>query len=264
MSNNRMTNKNILKSRLQINEPVLGTWQVIPSSTVADIIIKAGFDFTIIDMEHGPITYETAEDMVRAIESSGGAPLIRVSKNESSDILKALEIGAHGILVPQIETAQEANEVVDAVKYFPDGNRGFSPFTRSAKYGLSNSLTIGEEKNKETFIGILVEGLEGIKNLEEIVKIKNIDLIYIGKYDLSQSLGIPGDVKNEKVIAKMKECTNIIQENGIAIGTIAGSIDDIKLYKRMGINFIAYKADCALLADACFEIQKKFENIFVE
>ena len=251
---------NILKKKLQSDKSVLGTWQVIASPTVSEIMVSAGFDFVIIDMEHGPITFETAENMIRAVETAGGTALLRVPDNNPSDILRALETGAHGIVVPQVETVEQAKDVVQASKYYPEGLRGFSPFTRSADYGKCDTSQLGEKKNKQSFVGILVEGIEGITNLPEIAKVEGIDLIYLGRYDLSQSLGVPGDVKHEKVISKMKECIEIIKQHGIAVGSIAGSEEDFKFYAEAGVNFVAYKADCALMSDSCADVLTKFRN----
>lgn len=254
--------KNILKEKLSTGNAVLGTWQVLPSPAVSNIIAASGFDFTIIDMEHGPVSFETAENMIRAIESENSTPLIRVPKNDESDILRALEIGANGIIVPQVNTEAEALRVVKAVKYHPAGQRGFSPFTRSAGYIAKDSASLSRRENGETFVGIIVEDMKGINNLKEIVDVPGLDLIYLGKYDLSQSLDVPGDVENEKVKKVIKESISIIKNKNITVGSIAGSESDLQKYKELGIGFIAFSADCALLSNACSVVYEKFKNIF--
>jgi 4-hydroxy-2-oxoheptanedioate aldolase len=249
-----MRKKNLLKEKLKNGETVIGTWAVTPSSSVANIIAASNFDFIIIDMEHGPVSFETAEDMVRAAESESSTPLLRVPSNNPEIILRGLEVGSHGIVVPQIENAEGAQKAVKAIKYYPLGNRGFSPFTRSAGYIAKGADLIAERENKETFVGLLVEGKTGLDNLDSIVNLANIDMIYLGVYDLSQSLGIPGQVDNPKIKDLLKSCTEKIRAKGIAVGTLAKTIEDIKEFQNLGINFIAYKADCAILSDACLAV----------
>ena len=257
-----MRAKNLLKEKIKNNYPVLGTWQVLPSASVSNVIGAAGFDFSIIDMEHGTISFETAENMVRALESEQSTPLIRVPKNDASLILRALELGSNGIIVPQISSAKEAKKVVEAVKYHPAGKRGFSPFTRSAGYIAKDASLIAKKENVETFVGIIVEDLDGLNNLEEIVKVKGLDLIYLGKYDISQALGVPGDVNHLKVQGAIKRSTKIIKDNGLAVGSIANTEEDLRAFHELGINFIAYTADCSLLHNACTTVYENFKKTY--
>ena len=250
-----MRSYNLLKKKLRDGETVVGTWLTTPSSSVANIIAAAGFDFLIIDMEHGPVSFKTAEDIVRATELESSTPLLRVSENNPDLILRGLEIGSHGIIIPQVESKVDAEEAVKSVKYYPLGNRGFSPFTRSAGYNSSRSSSLAEDENAETFVGLILEGKQGIENFDTIVSVPNIDLIYIGKYDLSQSLGIPGQVDHPKINKYLRIYTDKIREKGISVGSIAQSKQDVEEYQRIGINFIAYKADCGILDDACVLIR---------
>ncbi len=249
-----MRKKNLLKQKLGKGETALGTWLVTPSSSVANIIAASNFDFIIIDMEHGPISFETAEDIVRATESESSTPLLRVPNNNPDLILRGLEIGSHGIIVPQVECEQDAIEAVKSVKYYPIGNRGFSPFTRSAGYISKGADLIAERENNETFVGIIVEGKTGLDNLDSIINVPNIDMIYIGIYDLSQSLGMPGEVDNPRIKDFLKLCAGKIIKKGLSVGTLAKSIQDIEEFRKLGISFIAYKADCAILSDACLSV----------
>jgi len=246
--------KNNLKRKLKDGQTVLGTWLVSPSSAVANIIAASNFDFLIIDMEHGPASYETAEDLVRAVETEDSTPLIRVPGNYEEMILRGLEVGAHGIIIPQVDSEQGAMKAVQSVKYHPDGQRGLSPFTRSAGYTAKNAENLASEQNAESFVGIIVEGKSGMENLKSIIELQYIDMIYIGIYDLSQSIGFPGEINHPKVQNYLKQCTDQIRSKGIAVGTLANSVEDLRRYKDMGINFIAYKADCAILSEACLQV----------
>jgi len=132
-----MSNKIMLKERLRAGEIVFGSWCVIPSGSVMNIIASAGFDFVIIDLEHGPVSFETAEEMCRAAQSEQVSPIIRLGQINEEHILKSLDIGVEGLLVAHVETPEDARKVVSFSKYYPIGKRGF-PLTR----GLENTRVV--------------------------------------------------------------------------------------------------------------------------
>ena len=249
-----MRTTNRLKKKLAEQQTVVGTWFVSASPTVAHIIAHAGFDFLIIDMEHGPCGYQTAEEVVRSVELEGKTPLVRVCRNDAENILRSLETGAHGVIVPQVSTVTAAKAVVDAVKYHPQGQRGFSPYTASAGYAPSAPEKLAAEQNDRTFIGLIVEGAEGFRHLREIAAVPGVDMIYIGLYDLSQSLGVPGESNHPKVMSYLQKAAEDLQSAGVSVGTIAQSEHDIGRFRELGITFLAYQADCAILRNACLQI----------
>lgn len=245
----KMDAPNPLQTPLESGEDTVGTWSVIPSSTSAEIMGEAGLDFMILDLEHGPLSLETAQDMVRALEESECAPLIRVPTNQEWWILRALETGCAGVAVPQITSVEAAEEAVDAVRYHPEGKRGFSPFTRSAGYTAENSEEIAQRKNDTTVCMLMIEGEEGIDDLDEIIEIDGIDAIYVGTYDLSQSLGYPGEPTHSDVVDHVEEIVEKVREQDIAVGCLAESKDEMDQWHDIGIQLVAYKADCAILHD---------------
>ena len=255
-----MRKPNNLKKMLRAGRSCIGTWSVLPSASVANVMGSAGFDFVIIDMEHGPVSFETAEDMVRALEGEGCAPLVRVSSNDAPSILRALEIGSHGIVVPQVETPEQAMDVVRAVKYAPIGSRGMSVFTRASGYYAAGQKGRTDKENDQTMTVILVEGVNGIRNLDKIAAVKNIDVIYIGTYDLSQALGVPDQVDSPKVIEAVKTCVKKIRSKGIAAGVLAQSEKDVKRWLDIGVQFIPYTVDCAIFHQACSDIIGRFKK----
>ena len=129
-----MRNKNFLKEKLISGQPVIGTWSIIPSAVTTDIIASTGLDFIIIDSEHGPISFETAQNMVMACESRGVSPVMRVGTIDEGDILKALDIGVQAIQIPNISCKQDMVKIINFSKYPQLGNRGFSLFTRAGNY----------------------------------------------------------------------------------------------------------------------------------
>ncbi len=255
-----MRKKNNLKRRLAEGQAVLGTWSVLPSSSVANVICAAGFDFLIIDMEHGPSGFDTAEDIVRACEVEDATPLVRVSENKASLILRALEVGSHGVVVPQITSDEEARAALRAIKYGPEGERGFSPFTRSGGYTHENASSLPQRENAATLCILLVEGMDGIQNLDEILEVSGIDVIYLGTYDLSQSAGYPGQADHPEVVAFVEGCVKKIRAKKVAAGCLAQNQSDVRRWREIGIQFIPYIADCALLYHACRDVRNLFDK----
>ena len=257
---------NTLKGRLKAGRVVLGTWCTLVSPSVINVIATAGLDFAIIDMEHGPHSFQTAEDMIRAAEIEGCTPLIRVAKNDESLILNALDIGAHGVVVPHIETRSDAELAISHAKYYPVGKRGFSPFTRAGGYSLLNVKTHSRTQNEKTMMILILEGIEGIANLDEILTIEQIeekiDVIYIGAYDLSQAVGLPGEVDHPKVRKSLEMCVRKIRGRGLAAGGyVAKNGSDIKWMVDMGMQFITLLPDCTVLFHAFESLVHDFREI---
>ena len=249
-----MRKQNNLKRLLRNGQTCIGTWSVIPSPSLVNILGASGFDFVIIDCEHGPASLETAEDMVRALESESCTPLVRVPNVSSSNILRSLEIGSHGIVVPQIDNQNQAKDVIKSSKYSPLGERGMSVFTRSSGYNAIGQKNRTQIENEETMVILLIEGKSGIKSLEKICEVEGIDVIYIGTYDLSQSLGVSDDVDSPIIINAVEECVKIIRDNGKAAGVLAQNQKDVKKWIDIGVQFIPYMVDCGIIYDACSKI----------
>jgi len=242
-----MIRNNFLKSKLEKGISTVGTWQTVPSPIVTDIICSAGLDFVIVDAEHGPISFETAQEMAIACQSRDVSPIMRVGNINEDDILKALDIGMHGIQIPNIKDVEDVYKIIEYSKYPPIGKRGFSPFTRAGDYSLDNATKITDKANENTLIGINVEGVEAINNIDQILEINELDIIFIGLFDLSKALGIPGEVDNPKVENHLKELTSKILKSGKYPGTIATSKEKIKFFKEIGLMYILYLVDCEII-----------------
>ena len=256
MESRKLIKNNFLKSKLQKGESTVGTWQTIPSPIVTDIICSAGLDFVIVDAEHGPISFETAQEMAIACESREVSPIMRVGNINEDDILKALDIGMHGIQIPNIKNVDDVNKIIEYSKYPPIGSRGFSPFTRSGGYSLENATQITEKANQNTLVGINIEGVEAINNIDRILEINELDIIFIGLFDLSKALGIPGEVDNPKVENYLKELTKKILKSGKYPGTIATSKEKIKSFKDIGLQYILYLVDCEIIRSGYSNLHK--------
>jgi len=245
-----MLKKNYLKEKLEKNEQTIGTWNIIDSTMVVDVIASSGVDFIVIDAEHGSISYETAQAMISICESYDVTPIMRVGEINESLILRALDIGSHGVQLPNITTAEDAKTFVQFAKYPPIGVRGFSPYTKAGLYDVSNGQKMPSIANENTLLIANVEGEEGIKNLQEIIEVDGIDVIFIGLFDMSKSLGIAGDVQNPRVMEKLDEAIEIIHKSGKKVGSIASNLDMLEVLKKKKIDYLTYSVDTGMIKES--------------
>jgi len=252
--------KNNLKEVLKEGKNVFGPFMKFTDPAAVEIMGFAGFDFVIIDAEHGPISMQNAQNMIRAAEIANITPVIRVANNDEALILRALDIGAQGIEIPQINSKLQAIKAVRSVKYAPQGERGVCRYVRAANYSSINKFKYFKSANKETMIIVHIEGVEGINNLDGILSVPDIDVIFVGPYDLSQSLGIPGEVNNPLVTEKMKEVVLKCRENKVAVGTFADDVETAKSWVSLGVQYMAFSVDVGILYEASKQIVKKFKN----
>ena len=252
--------KNNLKKVLKEGKNVFGPFMKFTDPAAVEIMGFAGFDFVIIDAEHGPISMQSAQNMIRAAESVNITPIIRVANNDEALILRALDIGAQGIEIPQINSKSQAIKAVKSVKYSPQGERGVCRYVRAANYSSMDKFKYFKSANNETMIIAHIEGVEGINNLDEILSVPGIDVIFIGPYDLSQSLGIPGEVNNPLVTEKMKEVVLKCKENKVSVGTFADDIKTAKFWVSLGVQYMSFSVDVGILYEATKQIVKKLKK----
>ena len=234
-----------------IKDEMMGTWCVIPSPEVTSIICKAGFDFVIVDMEHGSMDYTLAQRMVTSAQAEGKKAIIRVSRNDESDILRSLDIGSDGIIVPHIKSVEDVNKCISYSKYPPIGNRGYTPYTKSGGYSAADGYR--EKENKESFVGIILEDEGGLKNIESIIDNDNIDMVYIGTYDISSSLGC--SPTNEKVLKELERCTRIVRDAGKSVGCLFHNEKELNYFRDIGINFLVYSVDSGILYNSISNVK---------
>ena len=252
--------KNNLKEAIKEGKIVLGPFMKFTDPAAVEIMGFAGFDFVIIDAEHGPISTESAQNMIRAAESVNITPVIRVGNNDEALILRALDIGAQGIEIPQVNSKSDAMRAVKSVKYSPQGERGVCRYVRTANYSSMDKFKYFKYANKETMIIAHIEGVEGINNLDKILSVPGIDIIFIGPYDLSQSLGIPGEVNHPLVTEKMKEVVSKCKENKIAVGTFADDVETAKSWISLGVQYMSFSVDVGILYEASKQIVENLKK----
>lgn len=193
---------NSIKEKLKNNKTVSGCFIGMYSTYLAEISGYLGFDFVLIDNEHGAFSWGEVENMIRAIDITGSTPMVRVPNSDPINILKALDRGAQGIQVPQVETAEEVEKIIKATKYPPDGNRGAAFSVRAAKYGLKGGYNYLKQSNRDIFISIQLETPQAINNVDSIMK-KDIDMVYIGPTDLSVAMGEVEKGANHSEVRKL-------------------------------------------------------------
>ena len=188
--------KNEMKARLQAGKPVLGCSIMIPSPQMVEMAAHAGFDWVLIDMEHGTIGLETAELMCMAAEARGITPIVRPRNNASAEITSVMDRGAAGVQVPHINTADNARRALAAVKFGPGDNRGLAAGTRPDSYGLAKAMPdFVRGANAQSLVCIQLEHAKAIENVDALLAVDDIDVYFIGPSDLSQSMGHPGNPK---------------------------------------------------------------------
>jgi 4-hydroxy-2-oxoheptanedioate aldolase len=186
--------RNVMKEKLRAGEPVFGVSVMIPSPQIVEMCAAAGFDWVLLDCEHGTLTLESVELMAMAAEASGITAIARPVTRSPEHILQVLDRGVMGVQVPHVNTAEEARDVVAAVKYHPAGKRGLAAGTRSAVYDSIGTLAdYVKAANDATLIAIQLEDAPAIDNIDELLKVDDIDVFFIGPSDLSQAMGHPGN-----------------------------------------------------------------------
>lgn len=187
---------NRMKTKLSAGEPAFGLSVMIPSPQIVESAAGMGFEWVLIDCEHGTVGVESMELMVMAAEAAGITPIVRPCSNGAGDILQAMDRGAMGVQIPHVNTAVEARAAVAAVKFHPQGRRGLAAGTRASGYGFSGTMPgFVAEANAATLVCIQIEDEEALPNLDEILQVEGVDVFFIGPSDLSQSMGYPGNPK---------------------------------------------------------------------
>lgn len=251
---------NSLKEKLTSGASVIGPFCKMADPAVAEIAALSGFDFLIIDMEHGPYGFESAQNLVRAAEARGITPVIRITENSETLILRALDIGVKCIQVPQICSKEDALKVVKAANFYPKGERGMCRYVRAADYTTIDGKSHFGCANDYIQTIVHIEGMEGINNLEEIIAVDGIDIIFLGPYDLSQSCGVPGEVFHEKVMNRMKEAVQLAKSHGKVVGTFTESTEKAKMWSDLGVQYISYAVDVGVLKNAFTKIVQDFKS----
>ena len=245
-----MLRTNSIKRKLSEQSCVFGTFCGIASASVIEILGLAGFDFAVIDREHGSFSLPETENLIPAAASTGISPLVRVANVDPTSVRLPLDMGAAGIHVPQIESAAMAEAVVRAALFHPRGERGLHPAVRNASYGMQPLPEYLSEKNEDTCLVLHLEGHSALQQLDQILAVEGYDVLFIGPYDLSHSLGIPGEVNHPLVKEAMHRIVEAARRAGKHSGTYCGTAEAAAEWREAGVTYLAVSMDSSLLLSA--------------
>ena len=235
------------KAYLREGKVSLGSWLSIGHPSVAEVMAKAGFDWLVVDLEHSAMSIETAGELIRTIDLCGVAPLIRLTSNDRNQIKRVMDAGAHGIVVPMVNSASEAAKAVAATRYAPRGSRGVG-LSRAQGYGSNFQEYLSWQEDGPIVI-VQIEHRDAVPHLDEILTTPGVDGFIIGPYDLSCSLGFPGEFEREEFVRVREQ----IREAGRRLGSAAGmhivepDMGRLQDCIRDGYRFIAYGVDFRML-----------------
>jgi 4-hydroxy-2-oxoheptanedioate aldolase len=226
----------------------VGCWLSLGNAYTAESLAQLGFDWVCIDLQHGLLDYQDLTYMLPAISRSKATPLVRVPWNEPYEIMKALDAGAYGVIVPMVNNRAEAARAVAACRYPPDGSRSFGPI-RAALYG---GRGYAAEANGQIACIAMVETRDGIDNLQEIVTTPGLDGIYIGPADLGLALGLPpvGDTDHPQHAAVVQQIADACRNAGIAVGIHTSSLEYTQRYLSQGFNIVTLGSDATFMTRA--------------
>jgi 4-hydroxy-2-oxoheptanedioate aldolase len=233
---------------LREGRPLLGIFCSIPSPALIEMAGHAGFDFTVIDNEHGPASIETTEHLIRAARSSGIVPIVRVSGAIQQEILRTLDVGASGVQVPQVNTVEQAQLVASAAKYPPLGSRGVAFGTRAAGYGFFAGNAHVEGSNANTVVITHIESVDAVNALDGMLEVEGIDVVFIGPTDLSVSMGHPGNPGHPEVQATIADCIRRIDAAGRVPGLMVSTPDEFRKFADMGARYITVNMSSIVVA----------------
>jgi 4-hydroxy-2-oxoheptanedioate aldolase len=250
--------RNAFKQALSRRERQVGLWSGLASPIAAEIIAGAGFDWIVIDGEHGPNDIDSLLSQLQAMRGGTAEPVFRVPWNDAVIIKRALDVGARSLLVPFIQNAAEARRAVEATRYPPLGIRGVSVTPRANDYGRVK----GYHRNAhlDTCILVQLESKAALAEIEEIAAVDGVDGLFIGPSDLAADFGHLGDPKHPEVQTAIKDAAKRIRASGKSAGILAGNVDDVESLFEMGFNFTATGSDVSLLARGAESVAARFHK----
>lgn len=256
-----------LKQKIKDNKYVVGSWINSASPIVAELMASTGFDFLTVDVEHSAIDLGATQCLFQAIKAGNPlcAPLVRLKGHSYAETKRFMDAGADGIIAPLINSPEQAEEIIRAVKYPPQGMRGVG-FCRANGYGLNLQESV-KTTNEESFVCIQIEHVDALEKLDEILNVPGIDAMMVGPYDLSASMGITGIFDHPDMIKATATILKCACEHNIipCIHVVQPNVQEVLLRYREGYRFIAYSLDITMLLNRCThdlqEIGYKLTNL---
>lgn len=256
-----MWTKNKIRERLEKGEIPLGLEVMLGSSRIVEIAGWSGFDYVQFDQEHTSFGLETIEDLIRAADATNMTSLVRVAENNPKQIGRALETGAHGVIIPQVIDADDVQRAIDAVYYAPRGKRGMCPVTRTARYCEETWEEYNEWLRSEVMVIPLIENDSALRSIEEICALPEISIIGFGAGDLGQSLGVGARGLSEPIVrAAFEKVVSVARKHNVVLKgmPVIGSSPSkaMKDLVDMGVRVVMYDADALMFTRECRRIVK--------
>jgi len=231
--------------RVKNNQVTFGAWVYLKDPAVTEMIADAGFDWVIIDLEHGNLNEDLAQALMVPLKGTKCVPIVRIVSLDSDLIKKVLDTGALGIMVPQVQSADDAKSVVRAVRYSPQGARGMG-YGRANGWG-QRAKSYYQDANDSTLVVLTVESKQGVDNIDEIVAVPGVDVIFPGTYDLSGSLGVPGQFGHPLVVDAKKKMMQACSRRNMNMGDDGDTQEAIRAKLSQGAHFLALTVDTDLI-----------------
>ncbi|USG64693.1 aldolase/citrate lyase family protein [Brevibacillus ruminantium] len=251
----------LMKQQLSAGKPQIGIFSKAHSLELVEIIGLAGFDFIVIDMEHTALTFQQVEQMVRAADLYGLHTIVRVPDAQASTILHALDLGATGIQVPQINDARDVKAVIKSAMYPPRGIRGVTYAHRAAKYGFVSGKQYMQEANERTTIAVHIETVSAYQQVDEICGADGLDVVFIGPVDLSIALQVSPDYLEGGLSEAVKTILESCRKNGKQPGIVVNNEREYRFALEQGIPYIVWGSDLAVFKQALTSIKQLQEQI---
>ena len=252
-------NRNVFKQALHRRELQIGLWSTLCSNVAAEVVAHSGFDWILIDTEHSPNEPPDLLAQLQAMGRSTTAPVVRAAWNDTVLIKRILDIGAQSVLLPYVQSAEEARRAVAAVRYPPRGVRGVSAGSRASNYGRIKDYL--HKADGEICLLVQVETRSALEQLESIAGVDGVDGVFIGPADLSASLGHLGEPQHEETQQALQEAGARLRNLGKAAGILTVVEADARRYIEWGYNFVAVGIDTALLARSADALAKSFRGL---
>ena len=217
---------------------------------IAKMLEQANLDFVIIDMEHTAFSADDVANLIAWFKATEIAPFVRIPQIEYHFVARTMDYGALGLMVPNVKTAAQAKAIVDGTKYAPLGQRGIMFGNSNTDFGAVDPAEFMRYANENTTIICQIESVAGLDNLEDIATIPGVDVLWIGHFDLTQSMGIPGQFHNAQFLSAMKDVVAMAQKHGLGAGIQAGNLEQAEEWMGMGFNVISYSADIGVYSSA--------------
>lgn len=250
---------NVVKRRLTQGARTAGAWLQACSPIAAEIMADAGFDWLLIDMEHGPGDYQTLLAQLQAIEGSGTVPFVRVEAQDPAVIKRVLDLGAWGVMIPWVSGRQACEAAVRACKYPPEGIRGMAGGHRAAGFGRFAAEYFGRA-NDEVLVIVQIETAEAVREIDAMLGVPGVDVAFIGPTDLSAALGHVGDPRHPEVQDAVRKVEGAARRAGVALATISRTWEEAKALYERGYQMVTLCSDTALLTQHAGALAARFRS----